>query len=315
MSLSIRQSVGQGGVNQQQDVKLIQVLLNTYVAWRSPFTPLKVDGYVGKNTTDAIVRYQREAAGIKNADGRVDPYDKTFRFLTMYISPAQEAVIRQQVREGRMISGAPAIDNKTIDKNAGLKDQIVKYSPSLKADKHIVSEYSIQIIKTALKESGLKTAVITSTIRTPEEQAATMLQNAKKNLKKQYSLYGMTGDAVLKIYEKNKLKSDVLNLMATEIKRLEAEGKRVSQHCVSKEVYLKNNVIDIGLHSMKAANLNFDSKKFAAALKKLKDEGYLEVLIDETMKSNAAWHFEIQVNKKALVTYEQDTILNTTAWI
>lgn len=239
MSLSIRQSVGQGGVNQQQDVKLIQVLLNTYAAWRSPFTPLEVDGYVGKSTTDGIIRYQREAAGIKNVDGRVDPYGKTFRFLTMYISPGQEPVIQQQVRDGRMISGAPSIDNKTINKNAGLKDQIVRYSPSLKADKQIVSEYSIQIIKMALKESGPKTAVITSTIRTPEEQAVIMLENAKKNLKKQYSLYGTAGDAVLKIYERNKSKSDVLNLMVSEIKRLEAMGKRVSQHCVSKEVYLK----------------------------------------------------------------------------
>ena len=119
MSLSIRQSVGQGGVNQQQDVKLIQVLLNTYAAWRSPFTPLAVDGYAGKNTTDAIMRYQREAAGITNADGRVDPHGKTFRFLTMYVSPAQEAVIQRQVRDGRMISGAPVIDNKTINKTPG----------------------------------------------------------------------------------------------------------------------------------------------------------------------------------------------------
>ena len=167
----------------------------------------------------------------------------------------------------------------------------------------------------ALKESGLKTAVITSTIRTPEEQAAIMLENAKKNLDKQYDLYGDSGDLVLDVYKENKSKADVLKLMIAEIKRLESSGERVSKHCVSKETYLRHNVIDVGLNSMKAANSSFDQKKFTAALKKLKDEGYLEVLIDETMKSNSAWHFEIQVNKKALVTYERNTIFNATAWV
>lgn len=315
MSLSIRQSVGAGGANQRDDVKLVQVLLNTHAAWTSPFTALKIDGQIGKNTTDAITRYQREAAGLRNPDGRVDPNGKTFRYLTMYLKPAQQAVVQQQVREGRMITGAPAVDKKTIESNAGLKDQIVKYHPSLKAEKQIVSEYSIQIIKMALKEAGLKTGVITSTIRTPEEQAAIMLANAKINSDKQINLYGDQGKSVLKVYEKNKSKSDVVNLMVAEIKRLEKEGERVSLHCVSEEVYLKHNVIDIGLNSMKAANPNFDSKKFGAALKKLKDEGYLEKLIDETRKSNSAWHFEIQVNKKTLVKYEQNTILNPTVWV
>ena len=142
-----------------------------------------------------------------------------------------------------------------------------------------------------------------------------MLANAKKNLKKQTDLYGINGDLVLSIYDANKSKSNVLDLMTAEIKRLEKEGERVSKHCVSKETYLKHNIIDIGLNSMKAANANFEPKKFAAALKKLWDEGYLEMLIDETMLSNSAWHFEILVNKKALVKYEQNTILNATAWV
>ena len=315
MSLSIRQSVGAGGANQRDDVKLIQVLLNTHAAWTFPFTALKIDGHIGKHTTDAITRYQREAAGIKNPDGRVDPNGKTFRYLTMYLKPAQQAVVQQQVREGRMITGAPAVDKKTIESNAGLKDQIVKYHPSLKAEKHIVSEYSIQIIKMALKEAGLKTGVITSTIRTPEEQAAIMLENAKKNLKKQYDLYEAAGESVLDVYKENKSASNVLSLMVAKIKALGEEGKRVSKHCVSNEAYLKRNVIDIGLNSMKAANANFEPKKFAAVLKKLRDDGYLEILIDETAISNSAWHFEILVNKKALVKHEQNTILNATAWV
>ena len=310
MGLSIRQSVGVNGANQRDDVKLIQVLLNTYAAWKSPFTSLKIDGSIGTNTNNAIKKYQREAAGIINPDGRVDPNGKTFRYLTMYLKPEQEVVVQQQARTGVMVAGAPLIDKKTIELNAGLKGLSVIYSASLKADKKIVSDYSIQVIKIALKEAGLKTGVITSTIRTPEEQAAIMLQNAKKNLQKQYDLYGDSGDLVLDVYEENKTKSDVLKLMVEEIVRLGKEGERVSKHCVTKEVYLKNNVFDIGLNSMRVANTNFDSKKFTEVLKKLKNEGYIDTFIDETMKSNTAWHIEIKVNKKPLPSYEANTILN-----
>ena len=259
----------------------------------------------------------------KNPDGRVDPpgangnQGPTFHFLTSYIKPAQEPMIQKQVREGQMVGGAPVISQKTIAAAAGLTGQTVIYSSSLKADEQIVSDYSMQVIKMALKESGTKTAVITSTIRTPEEQAATMLKNAKASLKKQYELYGTEGDLVLKVYEKNKLKSDseIEKLMVAKIEELGSKGKRVSKHCVSKDVYLEYNVIDIGLNSMKAANKSFDAKKFGAAMQKLKSEGYLEVFIDETMKSNSAWHFEIKVNKKALSKYEENTILNTVAYV
>jgi peptidoglycan hydrolase-like protein with peptidoglycan-binding domain len=317
MSLSIRQSVGIGGVNQRDDVKLIQVLLNTYAAWKSPFTTLKVDGSIGTNTNNAIKKYQREAAGVINPDGRVDPNGKTFRYLTMYIKPEQEAVVKLQARDGRMLANAPVIDNNVLQKNAGLKGQTVKYSSSISAEKQIVSDYSMQIIKMALKEAGVTTGVITSTIRTAEEQAAVMLKNAKMNIKKQYSLYGTDGDLVLKVYEKNKSKldSEIEKLMVAKIQELAKNGKRVSKHCVSKDVYLEHNVIDIGLNSMKAANKNFDAKKFTAALQKLKDEGYLETLIDETMKSNTAWHIEIKVNKKVLPSYEANTILNVIPFV
>lgn len=310
MGLSIIQSVGVGGANQSDDVKLIQVLLNTYAAWKSPFSSLKIDGAIGTNTNNAIKKYQREAAGLINPDGRVDPNGKTFRYLTMYLKPEQEAIVKKQVKMGVMITGAPVIDKNTLKSNAGLKGLNVIYSSGLKADKQIVSDYSIQVIKMALKEAGLKTGVITSTIRTPEEQAAIMLQNAKKNLQKQYDLYGDSGDLVLDVYEENKTKSNVLNLMVEEIVRLGKEGDRVSKHCVTKEIYLKNNVIDIGLNSMRAANPNFDPKKFTEVLKKLKKEGYIDTLIDETMKSNTAWHIEIKVNKKPLPSYEANTILN-----
>lgn len=316
MGLTIRQSVGINGVNQQDDVKIIQVLLNTYTAWKSPFVRLKIDGDAGKNTKDAIKQFQREAAGSKNPDGRVDPGGKTFRYLTMYLKPVHTAVIQKQATVGQMLPGAPVVSKKTISTSAGLKEQAVVYS-GLAADKQIVSEYSIRVIKMALKESGVSVAVITSTIRTPEEQAKIMLKNAKKGLDKQYELYDKKGDTVLKVYEQNKSKSDadIIKLMVEKIEEWAKEGKYISKHCMSKNDYSKSNIIDIGLNSMKSRNPGFDSKKFTAALEKLKAEGYLEVCIDETMKSNSCWHIEIKVNKKALEKYDEGTILSTVSYV
>ncbi len=103
--------------------------------------------------------------------------------------------------------------------------------------------------------------------------------------------------------------------MTDKIEELSKKGSRVSKHCVPKETYLKNNIIDIGLNSMRIANKNFDAKKFTSALQKLRDEGYLDTFIDETMKSNSTWHIEITVNKKLLPSYEKNSIFNPTSFI
>ena len=80
-------------------------------------------------------------------------------------------------------------------------------------------------------------AVITSTYRTPEEQAKIMLKNAKIDLAAQYRLYGRKGDSVLKIYADNKEKSDteIIKLMTNKIQEIAESGSRVSKHCVPVE--------------------------------------------------------------------------------
>lgn len=284
-----------------------------------------MDGRIGQgtDTINAIKQFQREAMGRANPDGRVDPPGAdprkimTFTFLTMYITTAQEAAIKKQVSEGQMVGGAPVVSHKTIAAAAGLTGLSVIYDPThVCADNQIVSDYSMRVIKIALKEAGLKVGVITSTIRTPERQAAIMLKNAKENLTKQYELYGNQGDKVLKVYAVNKSKpdSEVLKLMVAKIEELAKNDIRVSKHCVPKEVYLKRNVIDIGLGGMVKHNPGLDRQKFTAVLTKLEKEGYLEVLIDETELTNKCWHIEIIVNKMASAKYEANTILNTVAY-
>ena len=218
MVSGINNSVGINGANASRDVKIVQTLINVFAACRVKLDPVKVDGRIGKNTIDAIKIFQKNSAGMKFPDGRVDPNGKTFRYLTMYLSDQELKKIIHSAQSAKPLDKSVQVTAKKIDSLAGLHNYQVTYKDTVPANKRIVSMYALDVIRMALKESGMSHAVITSTIRTPEEQAGLMLRNAKINLQKQKDLYDINGDSVLKIYEKNKTKKDneILELMIDE---------------------------------------------------------------------------------------------------
>ncbi len=300
----------------KHDVIIVQSLLNTYGAWNKPVPLLKTDGQYGKITKNAIYEFQIQAVGLKKPDIRVDPNGKTFRYLTMYLSQQEQMVLSGLINSGKAFTIKPKITKSVISKNTGLHKYSVSYKSSLQKEKHLVSEYSKSVIKMALKESGMSQAVITSTLRTPKEQATIMLKNAKLDLKSQFRLYGRNGDKILTVYKKNKSKKDseILQLMENKIIELAKNNKRVSKHCVTKESYLKLNVIDIGINSTKSKTKNFNAVKFSSALKSLQKEGYISKYIDETKKVNKAWHIEILVGAKPITKVATTQILNPVVW-
>ena len=75
-------SVGRGGVNRANDVRLVQTLLNQNAYRMSPYTPLAVDGMIGPKTIGAIEQFQRNVLRYNNVDGRVDPGYKTIQELS-----------------------------------------------------------------------------------------------------------------------------------------------------------------------------------------------------------------------------------------
>ena len=173
------------------------------------------------------------------------------------------------------------------------------------------------MIKVALKEAGLKSAVITSTIRTPEIQADAMYTNCKKKgglaYQKEhvYKNPKSPARAVLKVFEENSLKpeAEVVKLMVEKIVELGKEPKprRVSDHCVTKEAYAIKNVIDLRIPALQA-----DNDKFVSALEKLMAEGYIHFVLPEP--KNGCIHVEIIVNGKDLQKYEANTILKTVVY-
>lgn len=79
MSL-ISASVGRGGRNIADDVRLVQRLLNVH-ADRIGIPELDDDGDAGPKTKRAIDTFQRKIVGFRRPDGRVDPGGKTLSAL------------------------------------------------------------------------------------------------------------------------------------------------------------------------------------------------------------------------------------------
>jgi peptidoglycan hydrolase-like protein with peptidoglycan-binding domain len=71
-------SVGQGGNNRAQDVRIVQRLLNDSLAKERRIL-LKVDGIVGPKTIAAITAFQKGNTSV--ADGRIDPLGPTITQL------------------------------------------------------------------------------------------------------------------------------------------------------------------------------------------------------------------------------------------
>jgi hypothetical protein len=76
----LNSSVGRGGVNRPDDIRLVQRLINSHLPVR--LVPLSEDGICGPRTIFAIETYQKSILRMNPPDGRVDPGGPTFRSLT-----------------------------------------------------------------------------------------------------------------------------------------------------------------------------------------------------------------------------------------
>ncbi|WP_175453149.1 peptidoglycan-binding protein [Microbulbifer yueqingensis] len=88
-------SVGNNGINREDDVRSVQQLLNIFIiaGWLPGIGPLSVDGVVGPKVIAAIKAFQRVFVGMINPDGRVDPSGKTLAKLngSVFQQPASAA--------------------------------------------------------------------------------------------------------------------------------------------------------------------------------------------------------------------------------
>jgi len=72
-------SVGHGGLNRTDDVRLVQELLNRHM--QPPQRPLVVDGVMSPRTIAAIEAFQRRVLNIHRPGGCIQPGDPTMLAL------------------------------------------------------------------------------------------------------------------------------------------------------------------------------------------------------------------------------------------
>lgn len=119
-----------------------------------------------------------------------------------------------------------------------------------KANQAVVSNHTKTVLKEILSHAGLDSCKITSTSRTPADQARIMYDNLEAHgVAQQKALYAAAGDLVIDVYSQQK----AAGKNATQIKaameaKINAIGpEKVSHHCADPA---KLNVIDVAPSSI-----------------------------------------------------------------
>ncbi|MGS3447012.1 LysM peptidoglycan-binding domain-containing protein [Klebsiella electrica] len=142
------------------------------------------------------------------------------------------------------------------------------------SDKNRVSSKTKEILINIAKSAGIHKVHITSTLRTPLEQAQAMYSNAKNLGVDSQHHYKPAGWKVIQagvaagIEDRNK----AIQAMVDEINTLMSDGQVVSRHCVSEEIYAQRNVVDISKSRMNKLAKPFD--KAVKAYMKNNDDIY-----------------------------------------
>ena len=146
-----------------------------------------------------------------------------------------------------------------------------------------VMPYTLGVLSDILKSAGLQSALVSSTSRTPADQARIMYNNLEKyGVEAQKKLYANPGDKVIDVYARSKAAgktSDRIKLdMETKIRDLGPTN--VSRHTADPRVL---NVVDIAPSSLK------DRRAFEVAVKSDKRVNRFITPAD----SDPAYHLEI----------------------
>lgn len=110
----------------------------------------------------------------------------------------------------------------------------------------VVSPTTIEIIRTAAENSKNPEIRVTSTIRTPVNQARAMFNNLESGIRINYRNPGKQVIAVYDRGKKEQLRDTAIMVeMREKIEELAREGQLVSRHCVPIDMYMKRNILDV----------------------------------------------------------------------
>lgn len=163
----------------------------------------------------------------------------------------------------------------------------VAFGPN--ANKTVVSALTLEVLTDCLTAASVDGCRITSTSRTPADQARVMYRNLLVHgVGHQRALYAAPGDAVIAAYERaggrNGRRPDVLQAMEAEIRR---QGpSRVSRHCADPTVM---NVVDVAPSSIPDAR----EPSFIDAVERAVADGRVSKFLGPHNSSDPAYHLEV----------------------
>lgn len=164
-----------------------------------------------------------------------------------------------------------------------MSDPQIKFGS--KANQSVVSDKTKSILTGILKDAGLTSCLITSTSRTPADQARAMYNNiVGTSVKRQKNLYAAAGDEVIDVYvvqhAAGKTADQIKAAMEAKIKAV--GPSKVSRHCADPAIL---NVIDIAPSSIS------NKHAFETAVNTAKAKGKVSHFIKPPL--DPAYHLEI----------------------
>lgn len=146
------------------------------------------------------------------------------------------------------------------------------------AKESALSEKTKNVLKEVGEASGNYYIAITSTARTPYDQARIMYDNCKSDLAEQRRTYAPPGQKVINVYANNTSKSREAVIKLMEQKINELGPSTVSKHLANPEIL---NTFDISYGNLK------DRTKFWNEMKKRTE-------LDDMLKENSCYHIQIK---------------------
>jgi LysM repeat protein len=269
--------------------------ISRYVSEQTKKEILKSVGIENANAKAAI-EYSRShivlPKGSKSADA-----EKKINLINIKTTTTEKSVNSRKKSEPETHQTTPEGKSKEISV-ANDFEPVVNFQTDIPENlKKLVSSHSIDVIKEIMKSAGVHKIIITSTLRTPEEQVDAMYDNMRKaGIQSQLDYYASAGREVVQAgadaggidsTKKNLVKKAMLD----KVKFLQKDGRLVSKHCVSLEAYALRNVFDISKNSLPPSlQRSFDK----AITKYLKDNaGKMKYISPLKNHGEKAFHVEI----------------------
>lgn len=211
--------------------------------------------------------------------------DRFVRFFNDAVFVLGQHSKRPTVGLEALLSGpAPASSSNVA--RVGTREVKIEFGENANAAD--VTTYSIEVLEDILRTAGLKQALVSSTSRTPKDQARVMYNNLERyGVEAQKKLYAPAGDKVIDVYAKSKAEGKTADKikLAMEEKIKSLGPTNVSKHASDPKIL---NVFDVAPSSIS------NKRAFERAVKE--DRRVSKFL--SPAKSDPGYHIEISQRQK-----------------